>query len=57
MCKYTGVADDTVAAVGVVSAHLSLVLGLVDVLATKVARLLVLHRLKLLRLGIVINNG
>ena len=57
MCKDTGVADDTVAAVGVVSAHLSLVLGLVDVLATKVARLLVLHRLKLLRLGIVINNG
>jgi hypothetical protein len=57
MCKDTGVADDTVAAVGEVSAHLSLVLGLVDVLATKVARLLVLHRLKLLRLGIVINNG
>jgi len=57
MCKYASIADNAVPAVGKVSAHLCLVLGLVDVLAAVVALLLVLHRRELLRLLIVINNG
>jgi len=57
MCKYASIADNAVPAFGKVSAHLCLVLGLVDVLAAVVALLLVLHRRELLRLLIVINNG
>jgi hypothetical protein len=58
MCKYASIPNYAVTAVGEVSAHLSLVLGLIDVLAAVVAWLLVLHRRELLRVRIVINiNG
>jgi hypothetical protein len=57
MCEYAGITDYAVTAVGKMSAHLRLVLGLVDVLATVVTWLLVLHRRELLRLRIVIIHG
>lgn len=56
MRKHALVPHDAVAIVCVVSAHLGLVLGLVAILATEVAGLL-LHLLKLLRLLIVIDDG
>lgn len=55
MRKDTSVSYDAVVIVCEVSAHLGLVLGLVDILATEVAGLLV-HLLKLRRLLIVIDG-